>query len=203
MTACLYLHGFLSSPSSQKAQQLRCYFQQHLTDDELLIPALPFEPAAAIQMAEQLVQQLKAQHQQVYLIGSSLGGFYATYLAEKYRVPAILINPAVRPFDLFADYLGPNTHFYTGEVHELTMEHIAQLEALNLDDLQQPQNLLLLLQTGDETLDYRQAAGFYRNCPAWNEGGGNHSFDRFIDRMPMVLEFVRQHYAEVEAINPR
>lgn len=194
MSACLYLHGFLSSPQSQKAQQLVSYFQQNLANDELVIPALPFEPAAAIQLAEQTLQQLQQQHDQVYLIGSSLGGFYATYLAEKYRLPAALINPAVRPFELFADYLGPNTHFYTGEVYELTMEHIDQLQALNIDPIQQPQNLLLLLQTGDETLDYRQAAQLYRACPSWTEGGGNHSFEDFISRMPMVLDFVRRHY---------
>lgn len=196
MSACLYLHGFLSSPRSQKAQQLTSYYQQYLTNDELVIPTLPFAPAAAIQLAEDALNQLLQRHRQVYLIGSSLGGFYATYLAEKYQLPAVLVNPAVRPFELFADYLGPNTHFYTGEVHELTMQHIAQLQALNVDRIQQPQNLLLLLQTGDETLDYRQAAQLYRKSPAWIEGGGNHSFEQFIERMPTLLEFVRQHYAE-------
>lgn len=195
MSACLYLHGFLSSPHSQKAQQLMSYYQQHRPSDELVIPALPFEPEMAIQLAEDTLTQLQQRHSQVYLIGSSLGGFYATYLAEKYQLPAVLVNPAVRPFELFADYLGPNTHFYTGEVHELTMAHIAQLQALNIDPIQQPQNLLLLLQTGDETLDYRQAAQLYRACPSWTEGGGNHSFEQFIERMPTVLEFVRQHYS--------
>lgn len=195
MSACLYLHGFLSSPHSQKAQQLMSYYQQHRPSDELVIPALPFEPETAIQLAEDTLTQLQQRHSQVYLIGSSLGGFYATFLAEKYQLPAVLVNPAVRPFELFADYLGPNTHFYTGEVHELTMKHIAQLQALNIDPIQQPQNLLLLLQTGDETLDYRQAAQLYRACPSWTEGGGNHSFEQFIERMPAVLEFVRQHYS--------
>lgn len=195
MSACLYLHGFLSSPHSQKAQQLMSYYQQHRPSDELVIPALPFEPETAIQLAEDTLTQLQQRHSQVYLIGSSLGGFYATFLAEKYQLPAVLVNPAVRPFELFADYLGPNTHFYTGEVHELTMTHIAQLQALNIDPIQQPQNLLLLLQTGDETLDYRQAAQLYRACPSWTEGGGNHSFEQFIERMPAVLEFVRQHYS--------
>lgn len=194
MSACLYLHGFLSSPLSQKAQQLEAYYQHHLPHDSLVIPELPFAPEQAMQLAESTLKQLQQQHDQVYLIGSSLGGFYATYLAEKYQLPAVLINPAVRPFDLFADYLGPNTHFYTGAVHELTMTHIAQLRALNIERLSSPQHLLLLLQTGDETLDYRQAAQLYQRCPAWLEGGGNHSFERFIDRMPMVMEFVRQHY---------
>lgn len=197
MSACLYLHGFLSSPQSQKARQLVSYFE-HLPATELVIPALPFEPAAAIALAEQTLHQLQQDHEQVYLIGSSLGGFYATYLAEMYGLPAALINPAVRPFELFADYLGPNTHFYTGEVHELTMEHIGQLQALNIDPLQRSENLLLLLQTGDETLDYRQAAQLYRDCPSWTEGGGNHSFEDFISRMPMVLEFVRRHYNSAE-----
>lgn len=186
---CLYLHGFLSSPQSLKAQQLLRFYEAHLTPQQLAVPTLPFAPAEAIGQARTELKHLQQRFEQVYIIGSSLGGFYATHLAETEGVPAVLVNPAVRPFDLFEHYLGPNTHYYSGEVHELTHEHIGQLRALGCAQIQHPERLLLLLQTGDETLDYRLAAELYRRCPAWLEGGGNHSFEHFIERMPMLLAF--------------
>lgn len=191
---CLYLHGFLSSPQSLKAQQLVRFYETHLTAQQLSVPDLPFAPADAIEVARAELKRLQQRFSQVYIIGSSLGGFYATHLAETEGVPAVLVNPAVRPFDLFEHYLGPNTHYYSGEVHELTHEHIGQLRALDCAQIQQPERLLLLLQTGDETLDYRLAAELYRNSPAWLEGGGNHSFEHFIERMPMLLAFAARFH---------
>lgn len=185
--ACLYLHGFLSSPLSKKAQQLKAYFEQHHPAAKLCIPTLAFEPSTAIKQAQNALAELKEQTNNIVIIGSSLGGFYATYLAATSGIKAALINPAVRPFDLFASYLGPNKHYYTDVVHELTMEHIEQLKKLNYDRINAPEHLFLLLQTGDETLDYRQAAQLYKHCPSWLEGGGNHSFEGFIERMPMIL----------------
>lgn len=185
--ACLYLHGFLSSPLSLKAQQLNAYFEQHFPTALLSIPSLAFEPITAIKQAQDALVELKEHTDSIVIIGSSLGGFYATYLAATTEHKAALINPAVRPFDLFANYLGPNKHYYTGVVHELTMEHIEQLKTLNCSYIEQPERMLLLLQTGDETLDYRQAAQLYKHCPSWLEGGGNHSFKHFIERMPMIL----------------
>lgn len=189
---CLYLHGFLSSPQSQKAQQLLRFYADHLTPEQLALPTLPFAPAEAIALARAELKRLQQRFAQVFIIGSSLGGFYATHLAESEGVPAVLVNPAVRPFDLFEHYLGPNTHYYSGEVHELTHVHIAQLRALDCTQIHHPERLLLLLQTADETLDYRLAAALYQRCPAWLEGGGNHSFEHFIERMPMVLAFAER-----------
>ena len=186
---CLYLHGFLSSPQSQKAQELQAFFHQHRSAEQLRIPTLPFAPAEAIELARHELTLLQQQFARVLIIGSSLGGFYATHLAETHGAKAALINPAVRPFDLFEHYLGPNRHFYTGEVHELTEEHIRQLQQLDCPHIRMPDNLFLLLQTGDETLDYRLAAHLYRHCPAWLEGGGNHSFTGFTARLPMLLQW--------------
>lgn len=196
-TACLYLHGFLSSPQSQKAQQLLAFYQQQLTTEQLCIPELPFAPSDALALARAELKRLQSEFAQVYVIGSSLGGFYATHLAQTEGVAAVLVNPAVRPFDLFEHYLGPNTHYYTGEVHELTLAHIEQLRSMNHDCIEQPERLLLLLQTGDETLDYRLAAALYRRCPGWLEGGGTHSFEHFIGRMPMILHWVQSLRAQV------
>lgn len=186
--ACLYLHGFLSSPQSRKAQQLKEYFQG-LPHAQLSIPTLPFAPQEAIRLAEETLLKLQRDYAKVLLIGSSLGGYYATYLAQKHHCQAVLINPAVRPFELLHKYLGPQQHFYDGCTYELTAHHIEQLQALDCPAITQPELFFLLLQTADETLDYRQASTLYQPCTSWLEGGGNHSFEHFIERMPMLLQW--------------
>ena len=90
----------------------------------------------------------------VCLIGSSLGGYYATWLAEQYDCRAVLINPAVRPYDFFEEYLGFNTNYYTAEQYELTMDHIEQLREIEVEQISNPDRYLMMLQTGDEVLDY-------------------------------------------------
>jgi predicted esterase YcpF (UPF0227 family) len=120
-----------------------------------------------------------------------LGGYYATHLANKLGLKAALVNPAVKPYDLFDKYLGPNEHFYDGKTYQLEMKHIQQLQDLEVPKLANPKNLLLLLQTGDETLDYALACKKYLNCPSWIEAGGNHSFEDFMQRLPVIFEFVK------------
>ena len=188
---CLYLHGFLSSPDSLKAKQLQQYFNDQGCGWQIAIPALPFEPEQAIAVAEQAYGELlqDSRIEKVLIIGSSLGGYYATYLAEKYNCKAALINPAVAPYNLFENYLGPNKHYYSGETHILTMDHIDQLKALDVVTVNQADNLLLLLQTEDETLDYRLASRKYQSSPSWLESGGNHSFENFMERIEMIWFF--------------
>lgn len=189
---CVYLHGFLSSPDSQKAQQLAQYFTERNMQQQLLIPTLDFEPEQAIKQALAAIHSLQQQEgiEQVCVIGSSLGGFYATYLAQKENIKAVLINPAVRPFELFDKYLGPNKHFYDGQTYILEMKHIEQLQALEVAKLAKPEDCLLLLQTADETLDYRLATQKYLNCPSWIEPGGTHSFEGLMDRLDMIFNFL-------------
>jgi len=189
---CVYLHGFLSSPQSKKAQDLIQYFSEHDMSEQLRVPCLAFEPSTAIQQAQNAIRELKQQEgiEKVFVMGSSLGGFYATYLAEQEGIPTVLINPAVRPYELFDKYLGPNKHYYDGQTYLLEMKHIEQLQALEVSQLSHPKQMLLLLQTGDETLDYQLASTKYIDCPSWIEAGGNHSFEGFIARLEMVFHFV-------------
>lgn len=186
-SGCLYLHGFLSSPASEKAQEMMALYKQNPGLGSLSTPFVHFAPTEAMALAEAQLLELKEKHGKVWIVGSSLGGFYATWLAEKYNVPAVLINPAVRPFELFRHYLGEHKHYHTGETYLLEAHHLDELEALNCAHIQRPENLLLLLQTGDETLDYRHASELYRQCPSWIESGGTHSFDAFIERVPQIL----------------
>jgi predicted esterase YcpF (UPF0227 family) len=192
--ACVYLHGFLSSPKSKKAQELIQYFADHHMQNQLCVPTLSFEPSVAIQQAQNAINKLKQQEgiDQVFVMGSSLGGFYATYLAQQENIKAVLINPAVRPYELFDKYLGPNEHFYDGKTYILELKHIEQLQAINIERLNRPNGKLLLLQTGDETLDYRLAVEKYSDCPSVIEPGGNHSYEGFMERLPSIFHFIQR-----------
>ena len=188
---CVYLHGFLSSPLSTKAQELIQYFSDHGMSNQLRVPDLSFDPKDAIQQAKEAVESLQKQKgiEQVFVIGSSLGGYYATYLSQTMGLKAALINPAVKPYELFDQYLGPNKHFYDGKTYILEMKHIDQLKALEIEKIIQPENVLLLLQTGDETLDYHRACDKYKKSPSWIEAGGNHSFVGFMQRLDVMIHF--------------
>lgn len=190
----IYIHGFNSSPASFKASLLKKYAQSAHISDRLHVPFVPADPLRAIDTLKTLVEkQLNERSADrpcpVCLIGSSLGGYYATWLAEQYDCRAVLVNPAVRPYELFEDYLGVNTNLYTGEKYELTRAHIDQLRELEVDHISKPDRYLLLLQTGDEVLDYQQAMEKYAAVPSIVEEGGAHEFMGFDRHLETVLAF--------------
>jgi len=121
-------------------------------------------------------------------VGSSLGGFYATWLAERHGLRAVLVNPAVLAHLSLADYVGPQTNLYSGEEFQFTREHVAQLQAMEVADLR-PERYWLLVEEGDEVLDYRQAVARYKDARQTVLAGGDHSFTRFVDFVPQILEF--------------
>ncbi len=182
--AILYIHGFNSSPASLKARQLAAVMAQLGFSERLRIPALnPCPRQAMFQLRDCL-----AELGQPLLVGSSLGGFYATYLAEHYRLKALLINPAVNPHQhLFQSRLGPQTNHYTGEQWLLTKAHITALAKLAVAAPRDPERYYVWLQTGDQTLDYREAEAFYQGCSLRIEPGGDHSFQGFAQRIPDLL----------------
>ena len=175
----LYIHGFNSSPDSFKASQLVSYYAQKGQEERITVPELSYEPAKAMATLEALVQQHQQQtNAPLLLVGSSLGGFYATYLVEHYdQLKAVLVNPAVKPYELLADWLGDNENIYTAETYCLTREHLQQLISLDCSVLKDASRYFVLLQTLDETLDYRQAAAKFKQARLVVEQGGNHSFD--------------------------
>lgn len=189
----IYIHGFNSSPESFKASLLRKYVASMELTDTFLVPELSSIPSLAIQQLENLVQEqvliAKSSNNSVCLIGSSLGGYYATWLAEKYELRAVLVNPAVRPYELFQDYLGTNRNIYTGEEYELTRDHVKQLVELNVREITHPDRYLLMLQTGDEVLDYKIAIEKYAAVPSIVEEGGGHEFMGFDRHLETVLAF--------------
>lgn len=182
----LYIHGFNSSPQSYKAQAFSRWLAVSAPHIALQVPALSPYPLEAIAQLQALIDE----HAPAGLIGSSLGGFYATYLAERYNTRACLINPSVYPFETLAHYLGSNQNLYTHERYQFEQQHVEQLRSLYLPELQRPRNLLLLQQTGDETLDYREACARYRQSPAIIEAGGDHAFQGIDRYFPAMLRFL-------------
>ncbi len=181
----LYIHGLNSSPGSMKASQLQAAMQRMGLAGQLRIPALHHHPRQAIAQLEADIAELGRP----LLVGSSLGGYYATHLAERHGLKALLINPAVNPHQLFDGYLGTQTNHYTGETWELTHDHVEALAALEVPPPQDAARYQVWLQTGDETLDYRRAERFYRACALRIEAGGDHSFQRFALHLPALLSY--------------
>ncbi|MFZ4536646.1 YqiA/YcfP family alpha/beta fold hydrolase [Propionivibrio sp.] len=181
----LYLHGFCSSPASWKARILADQMSARGQGDRFFCPALSTVPHEAISQAEAIIE---AQPEQLTLVGSSLGGFYATCLAEKFDLRAVLINPAVVAPISLNEFIGTQTNLYTNESFEFTAEHVEQLRALELPRVT-PERYLLLVETGDEVLDYRQAVSRYAGCQQMVLEGGDHSCTRFPDLLPQLLEF--------------
>ena len=183
--AILYLHGLNSSPLSRKASQLTAALGRIGRAAQLRGPALHHHPRQAIAQAEALIAELG----QPVLVGSSLGGYYATHLAERHGLKALLINPAVTPHRRFDGYLGLQTNLYTGETWELTRDHVTALAELEVPAPQDAERYQVWLQTGDETLDYRDAVAFYRGCALRIQAGGDHGFQGFAERIPALLAF--------------
>ena len=181
----LYLHGFRSSPASWKVGLLAEHLSKAGLAARFACPALSHIPSAAIAQAEVLIA---AADGPLTLIGSSLGAYYATWLAEKYNLQAVLINPAVLAPRSLTEHLGRQTNLHTGESFEFTAAHIDELRALEVSKTT-PAHYLLMVETGDELLDYREAVAHYAGCRQIILKGGDHSFTRFPEFLPQILEF--------------
>lgn len=180
----LYIHGLNSSPTSTKASQLLKVAEHCGIARQLRVPALHHHPRQAILQLQAAVAELGRP----LLVGSSLGGFYATYLAEQHGLDALLINPAVRPHRLFGGKEELQTNYYTGETWLLTHDHAAALAELEVPEPRDAKRYRVWLQTADETLDYRQAEAFYAGCSLDIQEGGDHSYQGFAQRIPEILE---------------
>ncbi len=177
----IYIHGFNSSPASIKARLLK---ERLGGGVEFAAPALPQRPAEAAA----LLDALAARHPGAAYVGSSLGGYYATYLAEKHGARAVLVNPAVRPYELLRQALGTQKNLHTGAEYEFTGQHLAELAALEVPAITRPERYLLMVETGDEVLDYREAVARYRGCRQLVVEGGDHGFSDFASYLDVVLE---------------
>ncbi|GAA0854186.1 YqiA/YcfP family alpha/beta fold hydrolase [Aliiglaciecola litoralis] len=184
----IYIHGFLSSPESVKATLTLDYIAQHHPELTVVAPQVPHYPQDAVALLEDIVTQYAKRP--LRFIGSSMGGYLSTYLVEKFGGKAVLINPAVKPFELLTDYLGDHIHPNTKEHFTLTQQHIEHLQQIDTPTLKVANAYWALLQTGDETLDYRQAEQKYQNSKLTIEQGGDHSFQNYQRHLPEIMRFL-------------
>ena len=193
----LYIHGFNSAPESKKASQLTSVMQQMGLGEQLRVPALHHHPRQAIAQLEAAIGELGSP----LLVGSSLGGYYATWLAERHGLKALLVNPAVSPHRMFDGYLGTRTNLYSGETWELTHDHVNALAELEVPAPRDPQRIQVWLQTADETLDYRYAETYYAACALRIQAGGDHSYQGFARQLPALLSFAGVAAEQYQAID--
>jgi hypothetical protein len=185
----IYIHGFNSSPLSHKAMIMQQYCRDYRPDMRVIVPQLPCFPEAAAQMLSELIRE-KQQEYRIGLVGSSLGGYLSVWLNSQFHLRAVVINPAVRPYELLQDYLGEQVNPYTHEKYTLAACHIEELKALDIEVLPDPDQFWLLQQMGDEVLDYRQAVEKFHDARQTVEQGGDHSFVSFERYAAAILEFL-------------
>ncbi|WP_292931127.1 YqiA/YcfP family alpha/beta fold hydrolase [Noviherbaspirillum sp.] len=183
----LYLHGFRSSPLSFKARLLAQRMQELGRADEFQCPQLPASPRGAIALATELAD--KVAPEQLSLIGSSLGGYYATWLAERIGCRAVLLNPAVKPPRELEKYVGVTTAYHTDEPFEFKHEYVDELKALAVERITRPERYFLVAATGDELLDWREMAGHYPGARQCIIQGSDHGISEFADYVDQVLAF--------------
>ena len=163
------------------------YLAHCVTGIDYRVPELHHRPARAVGQVEDACRGIGAGD--LTLVGSSLGGFYATVVAERLGCRAALLNPAVHPQRHFGRYLGPQRNLYTGEEFVLTEEHVEELRAMDPPAITLPQRYWLFVETGDEVLDYREAVAYYDGALQEVTRGGDHSLTTFAERIPEIVDW--------------
>jgi predicted esterase YcpF (UPF0227 family) len=186
----LYLHGFRSSPQSFKARLMGQRMRELGLQEQYACPQLPASPAGAIALAETLIaRQAGPDLARLNVVGSSLGGFYATWLAEKYGCRAVLLNPAVKPPRELESYIGVSTQYHSDEPFEFKREYVDELRALMTERITRPERYFLIAATGDEVLDWREMVAHYPGARQTVIEGSDHGIAEFADHLDDVLAF--------------
>jgi predicted esterase YcpF (UPF0227 family) len=190
ITHLLYLHGFRSSPKSTKAQHMASVMAAQFGQVHWWCPQLPPSPKAAAELILEGTRDWPAATSAV--MGSSLGGFYATWLAAQLEIRAVLINPAVFPARDLAKHIGEQTTWQAPEERfYFAPEFVTELTALEVGALENPQRVLAFIAKGDEVLDWREMSGRYPNSQQVVLEGGDHALSDFEQHVPQVLQFLQ------------
>jgi hypothetical protein len=188
-THLLYLHGFRSSPQSIKARRVADWVREHRPDLHWWCPQLPASPRAATELVLGGVAGWPAGRMAV--IGSSLGGFYATVVAERLGCPAVLLNPAVEPARDLAQHIGEHAAWHDpAERLFFRAEFVEELRELMPTAITQPQRYLAVIAKGDEVLDWREMAARYQGCRIRLLEGGDHALSDFEDHLEEIIRFL-------------
>ena len=190
MAKILYLHGFASSANSTKANLINTFIKKNTKSTQILIPDLDNDIESAYLQIDLIIKKESPSS----IIGSSLGGFYATYFSNKYNLRCVNINPAVPPIDM-SEYLGENQNYSTGEKFIVNDHHLELLETMNqkIKFLKRPKKFLTLIESGDEVLDYKYAIKYFASSQVEIKFGGNHSFEAFEKYFLKIKIFLNMH----------
>jgi len=183
----LYLHGFRSSPRSFKARLVQERMTAAGRASDLICPQLPASPKAAMELALLLAERHAPDN--LAIVGSSLGGFYATWLAERLGVRAVLLNPSVDPLSSLEKHVGLTTAWHSDEPFEFRREYIAELAELKVARITRPERYFLIAATGDEVLDYRDMLAHYQGARQHVIEGSDHAISEFSQYVDQVLAF--------------
>jgi len=188
-THLLYLHGFRSSPKSAKARAMAAWMAAHRPDVCWWCPQLPPSPKEAMAMVFEQLASWPVERMAV--VGSSLGGFYATVVAERTDCPAVLLNPAINPARDLAGHIGELTSFHDPDDHFFfRAEYVTQLRVLTPRQITQPERYFAVIAKGDEVLDWREMAARYPGATIRLLEGSDHALSGFDAEMPHLLGFL-------------
>ena len=182
----IYIHGFGGSGQGSKAKIFRDYFKS--IGESFIAPSLPYVPELAIKTLEELIESYK---EDVYLIGSSLGGYYTIYLANKYKLKAVLLNPSVNPTNTLSRAIGDAPNFYDNSSFKWSVLHTNTLKKYEVNNIDK-HLYTLLTQKGDELLDYKEAVDKLVGCEQIIEDGGNHGFQDVQKHFETIKKIVTQ-----------
>ena len=183
----IYLHGFNSSAESKKSKILDSYLEKEKLIN-LESPNLNNSPKKAISQIEKIIRESSSR---VCLIGSSLGGLYATFIADKYNLKSVTINPVVtNHISGMRDLVGSHKNFHSEEEYEFTLKDYFDLQKLGLGKLKKPLNHFCLIKMSDEVLDHNITFTFFSKSYVLSEKGGNHSYDDFFAKIPLILDYM-------------
>ena len=183
----LYFHGFASSSDSNKAKIISSYISKISSNTKIIIPDLSNNFQKAISQIELLI---KNNDKPISFIGSSLGGYFAAYFADIYNAKAILVNPAIPPLRGFDDYLGENKNYSTGEKFNIKKEDIKFLRGLSKKEYINKENTLILMESGDEVLPYKETSEYFKGCYIDIVFGGSHSYESMQTKLKKISDFL-------------
>ncbi|MBW7834665.1 MAG: esterase [Simplicispira suum] len=189
-THLLYLHGFRSSPQSAKARLMASYVAEQHPCVQFWCPQLPPSPRTAMNMLSQGIAPWP--HASMAVIGSSLGGYYANWVAQQARCPSVLLNPAADPARDLAHHIGDQTSWHDPAEHfYFAPEFVDELRALDLRGRPPAARQMAIIAKGDEVLDWREMAGRYADAEITLLEGGDHALSNFAQHLPDVARFLR------------
>lgn len=184
----LYFHGFASSSNSNKAKIIKNYISKLSKKINIIIPDINNDFKKAVAQINQLINK---NEKEIAFMGSSLGGYYASIFSNLTNSKAVLINPAIPPLIGFEEHLGKNKNYSTGEKFFISKKDIEFLRSLNKKKFRNQKNTLILLESGDEVLNYLKATNYYEGSNIDIKFGGNHSYESINMKLHKIFCFLK------------